>query len=184
MPKLWNETIEAHRSAVRDAILDAAMTLVSKHGPLSVTMSQVAKEVGIGRATLYKYFPDVEGILLAVHDRQVAGQLEHLHAVRDAGGNPARQLEQILRIHAMMVHEHHGSAISSVMHQGSARKHQLAFLQDILQRSADSGVVRSDISSEELAKFCLHALSAAAEESSRAAVDRLVQLTLDSLRIH
>jgi AcrR family transcriptional regulator len=56
MPKLWNETIEAHRREVRDAILDNTAALVAEHGLLSVTMSQIAEETGIGRATLYKYF--------------------------------------------------------------------------------------------------------------------------------
>ncbi|TIU18274.1 MAG: TetR/AcrR family transcriptional regulator, partial [Mesorhizobium sp.] len=32
MPKLWNETIDAHRRAVRDASLDATGALVAKHG--------------------------------------------------------------------------------------------------------------------------------------------------------
>ena len=32
MPKLWNEMIEAHRPAVRGAILDTTVALVAKHG--------------------------------------------------------------------------------------------------------------------------------------------------------
>ena len=182
VPKLWSETIETHRSAVRDAILDAAWALASEHGLLSVTMSRVAKEVGIGRATLYKYFPDVESILLAEHDRQVAGQLEHLHAVRDAGGDPGRQVEQVLRIHATMIHEHHGNILAPVMHQDPARRHQEAFLRDMLKQAAESGAIRTDINPEELAGYCLHALSAAATLPSKAAAERLVRLTLDGLR--
>src|SRR5215207_197927 len=64
VPNLWNETIEAHRAAVREAILDTAMVLVAEQGLRSVTMSQIAEKTGIGRATLYKYFSDVEAILL------------------------------------------------------------------------------------------------------------------------
>src|SRR5918996_4902222 len=62
VPRLWTETIEEHRRAVRDATLDTAAALVGEHGLRSVTMSQIAEETGIGRATLYKYFPDVEAI--------------------------------------------------------------------------------------------------------------------------
>src|SRR5687767_4338176 len=58
VPKLWNETIEAHRREVRDAILDTAAALLDEHGLRSVTMSQIAEQTGIGRATLYKYFSD------------------------------------------------------------------------------------------------------------------------------
>jgi AcrR family transcriptional regulator len=68
----------AHRRAVRDATLDTTVALVAEHGLASVTMSQIAEQTGIGRATLYKYFPDVEAILLAWHQRQVAEHLEQL----------------------------------------------------------------------------------------------------------
>ena len=53
MPNLWNETIEAHRREIRDAVLDTTAALVARHGLLSVTMSQIAEATGIGRATLY-----------------------------------------------------------------------------------------------------------------------------------
>jgi hypothetical protein len=71
VPKLWNETIEAHRREVRDAILDTTATLVAEQGLRSVTMSQIADQTGIGRATLYKYFPDADTILRAWHERQI-----------------------------------------------------------------------------------------------------------------
>lgn len=75
---LWNETIEAHRAAVRDAILETTAALVDRHGLASVTMSQIAETTGIGRATLYKYFPDVDSILLTWHEREVTRHLDFL----------------------------------------------------------------------------------------------------------
>src|SRR3954447_15586969 len=65
VPKLWEQTVVEHRRAVGDAILDAASALAEQQGPRAMTMSQVAERAGIGRATLYKYFPDVDAILLA-----------------------------------------------------------------------------------------------------------------------
>jgi AcrR family transcriptional regulator len=52
---------------VREAILDATGELVLSRGLLAVTMSDIAEATGIGRATLYKYFPGVEAILNAWH---------------------------------------------------------------------------------------------------------------------
>jgi AcrR family transcriptional regulator len=101
--KLWNETIEAHRREVRDAILDAAAALVAEHGLLSVTMSQIAEKTGIGRATLYKYFPDVEAILLAWHERQVTAHLDHLTALRNQSGDAAERLEAVLEAYVLGV---------------------------------------------------------------------------------
>ena len=85
VPKLWNETIDAHRQAVREAILDAAATLIEDGGLRAVTMSQLAERAGIGRATLYKYFPDAEAVLGAWHERQVTA---HLHGLAEAAHRP------------------------------------------------------------------------------------------------
>src|SRR5260370_4810487 len=86
VPKLWTETIQGHRRAVHDATLDTTAALVAAHGLAAVTMSQIAKETGIGRATLYKYFPDVEAIVVAWHERQVTRHLAQLAAIRDRAG--------------------------------------------------------------------------------------------------
>src|SRR5882724_4265205 len=84
VPKLWTETIEEHRRAVHDATLDTTAALVHEHGLAAVTMSQIAVAAGIGRATLYKYFPDVEAILVAFaliqhqhHDTELPVALLH-----------------------------------------------------------------------------------------------------------
>src|SRR5260370_5215319 len=63
VPKLWTETIEAHRAAVRDATLDTAAALAADNGLASLTMAQIAGQAGIGRATLSQYFPAVQSLL-------------------------------------------------------------------------------------------------------------------------
>jgi len=57
--------MQSHRQEVRQAILDAVGQLVEQQGLLALTMSEVAERAGIGRATLYKYFPDVQTLLAA-----------------------------------------------------------------------------------------------------------------------
>ncbi|MEV6386879.1 TetR/AcrR family transcriptional regulator [Nocardia xishanensis] len=58
---------------MRDALLDTTAELVQEHGLASVTTTQIAEATGIGRATLYKYFPDVESIPQAWHERRIGG---------------------------------------------------------------------------------------------------------------
>src|SRR5437773_7793113 len=108
IPKLWHETIEAHRREVRDAILETTAALVAEHGLRSVTMSQIAEEAGIGRATLYKYFKDVEAILLAWHERQIGGHLEQLAEVRDQVDGAGNRLGAVLEAYALISHESRG----------------------------------------------------------------------------
>jgi AcrR family transcriptional regulator len=186
VPKLWDQTIEAHRREVRDATLDTTAALVAKHGLRSVTMSQIAEETGIGRATLYKYFPDVEAILVAWHERQVAGHLDHLAELRDQAGDARERLEAVLEAYALIHHEHHGTPLAALLHRGEhvarAQQHLSHFIRDLLKEGAATGDLRADVAPDELASYCLHALAAASNLPSKAAVRRLVAVTLAGLR--
>ncbi|HMG25975.1 MAG TPA: TetR/AcrR family transcriptional regulator [Acidimicrobiia bacterium] len=188
MPRLWNDTIEAHRRAVRDATLDTTAALVAEHGLASVTMSQIAEETGIGRATLYKYFPDVEAILVAWHDRQVSGHLQQLAEVRDQAGHPGQRLAAVLEAYALIHYElrvAHGTEIAALLHRrehvAHAQQHLRDFVRDLVSEAAQAGEVRDDIAPEELATYCIYSLTAANALPSKAAVRRLVAVTLAGL---
>ena len=189
VPKLWTKTIEAHRREVRDAILDTTAALVAEHGLRSVTMSRIAEETGIGRATLYKYFSDVEAILLAWHERQISGHLDYLAGVRDQAGDPRERLEAVLEAYALIAHETHGHRnreLAAFLHgdeQVARAQQQLRrMIRDLLAEGAASGDLRDDVAPDELASYCLHALTAAGSLPSKAAVRRLVTVTLAGLR--
>ncbi len=186
MPKLWNETMEAHRRAVRDATMDTTAALVAEHGLTSVTMSKIAEETGIGRATLYKYFPDVEAILASWHERQVTSHLEQLAAVRDQAGDAGDRLKAVLEAYALMTYERpHGSELAALVHRGEhitrAQQHLHELIQDLLIEAAEVGDFRDDVAPDELASYCLHALAAASSLPSKTAVRRLVAVILSGL---
>ncbi len=186
MPKLWNDTIEAHRAAVRDATLDTAESLITAHGLTGVTMSRLAEGTGIGRATLYKYFPDVEAVLHAWHERQVSRHLAHLEQIRDRPGAPIDRLTAVLTAYAGMTrHRRHDGAIAAALHRGAhvstAHQQLSALIQDLITDAAEAGHVRSDVPAAELAAYCLHALTAAAGLDFEAAVHRLVTVTVAGL---
>jgi AcrR family transcriptional regulator len=192
MPKLWTETIESHRREVRGATLDAAAALVAKRGLLSVTMSEIAEETGIGRATLYKYFPDVEAILLAWHERHVTRHLEHLAEIRDRSGDAGERLEAVLEAYGLIAQErsqgHYGAEIAALVHRGKhvagAQRRLNDFIRDLLIGATKTGDVRKDVAPDELVSYCLHALVPASNLSTKAAVRRLVGITLAGLRPH
>lgn len=189
MPRLWSDTIEEHRREVREAIVNTTVSLVTERGLLSVNMSQIAEESGIGRATLYKYFPDVEAILQAWHERQINDHLSHLARARDEGAAPGERLAAVLEAYALISHEsrgHRDTELAALLH----RDHQVVraehrvreMLRDLLKEGAARGDVRNDIAPGELASYCLHALTAASALTSKAAVRRLVEVTLAGLR--
>ncbi|MFD8740782.1 TetR/AcrR family transcriptional regulator [Streptomyces sp. NPDC059618] len=187
MPKLWDETMDAHRRAVQDAVLEAAVALVGRDGLASVTMSQIAKQAGIGRATLYKYFPDVQSILIAWHERHVAAHLSQLTLARDHTDSPAARLEAVLRGYAHITYQRRQDGeVAAFVHRDQhvveAQQRLRDLVSGVITEAAETGAVRDDISPDELADYCLHALSAALGLSSEESVDRLVDVTLSGLR--
>jgi len=189
VPKLWNETVEAHRTQVRDAIVDSAAALVFEHGLRAVTMSQIAEHAGIGRATLYKYFPDVDAILRTWHTRRVEEHLAELVRVRAGSGTAGTRLTAVLRSYAHGMHRAggHDRGLVQALHPdeqiSDARNRLRELISELITEAADSGELRDDIAADELADYSLHALAAAAELGSAAAVDRLVAVTAAGLRL-
>jgi AcrR family transcriptional regulator len=149
-------------------------------------MSLVATETGIGRATLYKYFSDVDAILFAWHERQVTGHLDQLAEIRDHTDGADARLEAVLTTYALISHERHGTELATMLHQGDhvdrAHQHLHALVRDLLAEGVRAGDVRADVPPDELAGFCLHALTAAGNLAGEDAVRRLVQVTLAGLR--
>lgn len=219
MPRLWADTIDTHRREVHDAIVETTAALVGTQGLAAVTMARIAEETGIGRATLYKYFPDVEAILVAWHERHVARHLESLAESRDRSADPGRRLEAVLETYAFITyersrahrsgdehpgrsdaerhagerhgassyaHERHSGEIAALVHRSEhvagIQRRLIDFMRDVVKEAAKAGGVRRDVPPDELARFALDALAAARDLSSRAAVRRLVAVTLAGLR--
>jgi AcrR family transcriptional regulator len=163
---------------------------MARQGLLGVTMSQVAQEAGIGRATLYKYFPDVETIIGAWHQRQIAGHLEELSSLGKGPGEPRARIEAVLQAYAHIQRQRHDHSIevASQLHRGhdiaQAETRLTDFLEALLVEGIQTGHVRDDVPPRELATYCMHALSAAAGLPSDAAADRLVAVTLRGLQPH
>jgi AcrR family transcriptional regulator len=186
VPKLWSETIEAHRHAIGEAILDATATLVAERGLASVTMSQIAQETGIGRATLYKYFADVDTILAAWHERHVSAHVRQLVEARDGAGAAWARLDAVLTAFARISRDQPRTDLAAALHRGAhvtrAEQHLRGLVRDLLVEAVAVGDVRADVEPDELVGYCLHALTAAGGLTSEAAVDRLVRVTMAGLR--
>jgi AcrR family transcriptional regulator len=182
MPKLWEQTVVEHRRAVGDAILDAAAALAEQQGPRAVTMSQVAGRAGIGRATLYKYFPDVDAILLAWQERQLAEHATHLHQLAHSDGPAVERLRAVLTAFAFIYFEHGDSELAILLHQGphvaAAHRHLSETLHAVTTEAVAEREVRDDVPVPELVTYALHSVTAAATLKSETAVRRLINVVL------
>ena len=95
----------------------------------------------------------------------------------------------MLTAYALMTYEvsrhNHGTDLSALVHRGDHVAHAhdrlSELIQELIAEGAKAGQIRDDISSAELAQYCLHALGATASLRSKNAVHRLVTVTLSGL---
>jgi AcrR family transcriptional regulator len=191
VPKLWEASVDAHRDAVREAVLDAAWQLAAERGIRGVTMSQVAAEAGVGRATLYRYYPDVEAILTAAHERHVEHHLAHLTTLAAsagaATGDALARLEAVLGAFATICFERGrgGEVLGALVHTAAATRgaedRVVALVTDMVAEAAQAGAVDAQTPPVELARFAVHALMAASAAADEAGVERVVRSCLRGL---
>jgi AcrR family transcriptional regulator len=189
VPKLWATTIETHRQEVRAAVVHAVAALIAEHGLSGVTMSAIATKAGIGRATLYKYFPDVDSILAVWHQDQVAEHVARLREISQGPGKAEDRLKRALLAYAE-IKQHarrqgDGSDLMAALHSSTGLQAQhdelRAVLGELVEQAVLDGDIRDDIPPTELAAFALSAAAGATLLRSRAATARLIQVTMDAL---
>jgi len=86
----------AVREDIPDLILDATDRLLMRYGYKKMTMDDLAREVGIGKGTIYLHFPGKEEVVLSHIDRIVDRLKEQLQITARSNETPANRLRQML----------------------------------------------------------------------------------------
>lgn len=101
MSKHPSNRISASKDETRDAILQAAFRVLGRFGYPKTSMVDVAREAGMGRATLYLYFNSKEAIALAAMNRvneQICGLLREIATQEVSAG---MRLREMLRLRVL-----------------------------------------------------------------------------------
>lgn len=91
----WERGERADAARNRAKVLAAAEHVFAEHDPRSVTMADIARAAGIGRATLYRRYPDPASVAVALldeHERQLQEQLLSGPPPLGPGAPPATRL--------------------------------------------------------------------------------------------
>ena len=96
MPRIRAESIAAHKEQTRRQILDAAGELFVEFGYSDTALADIAADVGVGRTTLYEYFPDKEEILLALVEDTIPGFIDRIITGLPAGTTHRERLGELL----------------------------------------------------------------------------------------
>jgi AcrR family transcriptional regulator len=86
----------AKREDIRDLILDTVDNLLARYGYKKMTMDDVAREVGIGKGTIYLHFPSKEELVLAHVDRIAERVVMRLREIAGLPESPDRRLRKML----------------------------------------------------------------------------------------
>lgn len=71
-----SEAAEAHT-----AIMDAVYELLQETSARDLTMEAIAKRAGVGKPTLYKWWPNKAALIMAMFQERVSGRLDAVEAV-------------------------------------------------------------------------------------------------------
>ncbi len=126
-PSGRRERADAARN--RAQVLTVAQRLFASRDIRTVSMDEIAKAAGVGRATLYRRFPDVRSIAVALldqHERELQGQLLRGEPPLGPGAAPVDRLVAFYR--AMVDLLERGGHLVLGVEAGSARFGSGAYL--------------------------------------------------------
>ena len=149
-----------------DRILKAGRRLFFAHGFESVSTDALAREAGVSKATLYKYFPNMRVVLKAVTEAEadsfqadVLRDVNSPNELRDAltryGANLLVFLNQpdVLQFSAVMFEEARRHPEAAEMFYTAAYGRVLSMVADLFERARVKGIYVSAVPSPELAEL-------------------------------
>lgn len=159
MPRITGANIAEHVAAQEAAVVEAAQRLFAERGVAAVSLGDIAAEVGLGRTSLYRYFPTKGHILQVWFDREMDPLLARSEAVVAEHGPTAEALRAWLDVQLDFVtDEAHGALVDAsaaapdlspeiLAHFGRRHRELYATLGDILlaggARTPEEGRVRA-----------------------------------------
>ncbi|MER6518032.1 helix-turn-helix domain-containing protein [Streptomyces sp. NPDC001553] len=172
----------------RERILAAAVRVFTTQG-LDARMEHIAKEAGVGSATLYRNFPTREVLVEAVYRNEVA-QLCDAAPELLARESPAEALRAWTRLFLDYVTAKYGmiDALRAIAATGGnpyghSREMIQGAIASLLDACVAAGVIRTDIGPADVAAALEGIALTSAGAEHREQAERLLDLTLDGLTV-
>jgi AcrR family transcriptional regulator len=97
------------------AIREAAVNLIARFGYEAMSMRQLAAEVGVQAAALYRYFPTKEDLLFTLMREHMEGLTKAWEAAKPAVAGPAQRLSAYVENHiAFHIERRHATHVSNM----------------------------------------------------------------------
>ncbi len=90
----------------RAEILDAATAVFSKHGFAAADVQEIADKTGVGKGTVYRYFPSKEDLFLAAVDHGMRNLKTAVDAAAATAKQPLERIAEGVRAYLTFFDEH------------------------------------------------------------------------------
>ncbi|KOU39427.1 TetR/AcrR family transcriptional regulator [Streptomyces sp. WM6378] len=171
----------------RDKILAAAVRVLTEEG-LDAHLEHIAKEAGVGSATLYRNFPTREALIEAVYRNEVAQLCDAAPGLLtqkppyEALHDWTRLFLDYVTTKAGMVDALRAIAAKGNSPYGHSRDMVQAAITTLMDACAAAGTIRTDISPADMSAALEGIALTSAKPEQRGRAERLLDLILDGLK--
>ena len=179
--------LRADATRNRDQLLKAAGRVFASAGT-EPSMRAIAREAGVGIATLYRHFPTRESLVEAVYRDQVAGLTAGARELLTQLPPPAA-LRRWMDLFGDWIATKNGmlDTLLAMIESGKIAHAQtqtelLAAIDAILDAGRATGELRSDVTAEDIAASLIGIFTVARPPEHDARASRLLNILMDGLR--
>ncbi|GAA2697330.1 TetR/AcrR family transcriptional regulator [Actinoplanes palleronii] len=180
-------TPRADAARNRTQLLDVATRVFASAGA-EPSMRTIAREAGVGIATLYRHFPTRESLVDAVYRDQVARLTDGARELLAALAPPAA-LRRWMELFGDWIATKNGmlDTLLTMIESGEiahaqTRAELLAAIDQILGAGRATGELRADVTAEDIAASLIGIFTVAPPPEHEARASRLLNLLMDGLR--
>jgi TetR/AcrR family transcriptional regulator, cholesterol catabolism regulator len=146
LPKSNADELGQH---VRPDIIRAATRVFSARGYHAASMTEIADELGIRKASLYHHVRKKEDLLFAIHEQMVDELIEYTMPVFSSSDEPAIKVRQVLRVAMNFVSRHRDGVTVFLAEQrslGGERWKEIVVKRDLYEKMVQSVIAEGTAS--------------------------------------
>lgn len=156
-----------NRDEMRERIIDAALKRFSHYSASKTTMNEIADDLHCSKASLYYYFPDKNGLHIAVLEKVADGYFNELEQEAAKAGSAEQALTDMLGTRQAFVKKFCRLELFKVLREKqmqntaglfkAARERETRIVNDIIQRGVKSGELHTE-NPEKVAALYIHSM--------------------------
>ncbi|OAJ74285.1 TetR family transcriptional regulator [Brevibacillus sp. SKDU10] len=138
------------------AIINAAVTVIAKHGYHNAQVSRIAKEAKVADGTIYLYFKNKDDVLISLFNEKMGQFVENCRELTSQAQDVSEKVRILIQSHLSQLAQDHNLAIVTQIELrqinpevsqgiGEVLKSYFNLIDAVVQEGMDCGIFRSDI---------------------------------------